>query len=107
MLPLSILGLITLIIFYSKSYYMESCNKGIYIKNLVFKNIVTKISINQIENISLKTSGGGRNKTTFLVIHMNYHRDYKFPIDFINYDRTENIINQIKKLNINFYDLRY
>ncbi len=97
----------TLVIFHRQSYYIESCDKGIYIKNLVFKHLITKISLNQIESLKLKTIVVGRNKTTFLIIHMNYHRDYKFSIEFINYDRIENIINQIKKLNIDFYDLRY
>lgn len=107
LLVISFLGLMALVIFHRKSYYMESCDKGIYIKNLVFKHLNMKISLNQIENIKLKTIGGGRNKTTFLIIHMNYHKDYQFVIDHINYDRTENIIHQIKKLNIDFYDLRY
>ncbi|WP_435262631.1 hypothetical protein [Tenacibaculum sp. nBUS_03] len=104
---ISFLGLMNLIIFHGKSYYMESCDKGIYIKNLIFKHVNIKISLNKIESIRLETTGGGRNKTTFLVIHMKYHRDYKFVIDYINHNRTKNIINQVKKLDIDFYDLRY
>lgn len=104
---INILGLMSLFIFQGRSYYMESCNKGIIIKNLVFKHINKTISIDQIESIKFKTTGGAKNKTTFLVIHMNYHRDYDFPISLINYERAQNIIQQIKKLNINFHDLRY
>ena len=107
LLALSFLGLIGLIIFHGKSYYIESCDKGIYIKNLIFKSINIKISRDQIKNIKLKTIAGGRSKSTSLIIHMNYHKEYQYTIDFINFNRTENIINQIKKLNIDFYDLRY
>ncbi|MEN7547262.1 hypothetical protein AAG747_05045 [Rapidithrix thailandica] len=102
----SVLGLMALLLFSGKSYYMESCDNGIFIKNLVFKHVKVKIPLNQIEYIRLKKVGGGRNKAIFLVIHMNYHKDYQFAIDFINFDRTENIMNQVKKLNINFHDLR-
>lgn len=106
LLGLNILGLLILTIFRGKSFYMESCDKGIVIKNLFSKHVNIKISLNQIENIKLEKIIGGRTTTIVLVIHMKYHKDYKFPIDFIKYDRVENIINQVKKLNIDFYDLR-
>jgi len=101
---ISFLGLMILVIFSAKAFYIESCDNGLFIKNLGFSRFNKKISLDLIKNIKIKQQGGGRNRSTVLIIHTIFHRDYKHPIDSINYDRAKNIIQQIKKLNINFED---
>lgn len=107
LLLISLFVIMALVYFCRNSYYLESCDIGIYVKNLVFRNVKIKINLNQIESISIKTMGGGRSKRTFLIIHMVYHRNYKFSVDLINKGRIENIIHQVRNLNVSFYDHRY
>lgn len=85
------------------SHYIESNDEGIIVKNLIFTNKKTKIPLRLIEKIQIKTIHTGKNNNTVLVIHMIYHKDYKFGITSINKERTENIRKQIKKLGVTFY----
>lgn len=103
---ISFLVLLFMVVMFSNTCYIESCNKGIIIRNLLYKHVNKKISLKLIKEINLETIVGKKH-TTLLVIKMIYHKQFKFGIDGINQERTENIIKQIHLLNIPFSDNRY
>ncbi|MCL5245788.1 hypothetical protein M4I21_08215 [Cellulophaga sp. 20_2_10] len=84
--------------------YIESSKNYIIIKKLINPFIKTVVSIEDITYASKEIIGGGRNRTTLIIIHTVYHKDFKIPIDFISLKREENIIKQIKKLEISYRD---
>ncbi len=85
------------------SNYIESNDEGVIVKNLIFTNKKTKIPLRLIEYVQIKTIHTEKNNNTVLIIHMIYHKEYKFGITSINEERTENIRKQIKKLGVSFY----
>lgn len=104
-LVFSSLGTLFMVVMFMNSCYIESCDQGLIVKNLIFKHLNKRINLKLIESIRLRSVISKR-KSTFLIIKMIYHKEFKFGIDAINYERTENIIAQIHKLNIPFYDSR-
>ncbi|QXP58691.1 hypothetical protein [Olleya sp. HaHaR_3_96] len=102
----SALCVFILLIIATRSNYIESCDKGLYIKNLVFLKQKTPLALAQINHIELKQIRHGKGSSTQLVIHMVYHKVYRFSVDALKQERLQNMISQLNKLNIRFQDLR-
>ncbi|QCE43032.1 hypothetical protein [Psychroserpens sp. NJDZ02] len=102
----SALCVFILLIIAARSNYIESCDKALYIKNLVFKKQKTPLALDQINHIELKLISHGKGSTTQLIIHMVYHKVYRFSVDDLKQERLQNMISQLNKLNIRFQDLR-
>ena len=84
--------------------YIESSKDYIVIKKLINPFIKTVIPIEDITYASKEIIRGGRSRTTLIIIHTIYHKDFKIPIDFISLKREKNIIKQLKKLDIPYND---
>ncbi len=102
--PILLVFLLFSLIFGSSMYYLESSSQHLIIKNLLYTFLQKRIDLQHIESAHLKSIGGRRGRTTVLIIHTVYHRDFSYGVDFTHRERLKNSIAQLRQHGIPFTD---